>query len=106
MKKKIAGVTLKKKIKIAPATKRGIAAHPPEELTLASLLRAQSPVAVRQWRQWNHDLDTLLHELVKNPALADADPAMLVARAEAFADALRAMQDRRRPPGVLPEADV
>jgi hypothetical protein len=60
---------------------------------------------VRRWHQWCHDLDTLLHELVKNPALADVEPAILVARAEAFADALEAMQNRRRPLSVSAELD-
>jgi hypothetical protein len=47
----------------------------------------------RKWRLWVHDVDTLLHEMVKNPAHNETPPA----RAEAFADAYHAMQDRRRP---------
>jgi hypothetical protein len=60
---------------------------------------------VRRWNLWCHDLDTLLHELVKNPALAEVPAVELVARAEAFADALHNMQDRRRPEGFTPEDD-
>jgi hypothetical protein len=60
---------------------------------------------VRRWNLWNHDLDTMLHELVKNPALATVDPRAIVARAADFADALREMQDQRRPPGVPSDAD-
>jgi hypothetical protein len=58
------------------------------------------PVAQRAWRIWSHDFDTILHELVKNPAFARMTPKKLIARAEAVADAYKAMQDRRRPEGV------
>lgn len=58
-----------------------------------------------RWRLWTHDLDTLLHELVKNPRLHNADPGKLVARAAAFADALRAMQDTRRPKNLSADYD-
>lgn len=59
----------------------------------------QNPVW-RKWYRWSHDLDTILHELVKNPALADVDPKDIIARAEAFADAYCEMQTRRRPRGI------
>jgi hypothetical protein len=58
------------------------------------------PVAQRAWRIWSHDFDTILHELVKNPAFARMTPKKLIARAEMVADAYKAMQDRRRPAGV------
>jgi hypothetical protein len=54
----------------------------------------------RKWRLWVHDVDTLLHEMVKNPAHHDTAPENLIARAEAFADAYHAMQNRRRPEGL------
>jgi hypothetical protein len=62
------------------------------------------------WWKWNHDFDTILHELVKNPAIVARDetattimPAkLLVQYAEQFADALREMQERRRPKGMKP----
>ena len=54
----------------------------------------------RRWYSWNHDLDTILHELVKNPGLADVAVEDILLRAEQFADQLHALQDRRRPPGV------
>jgi hypothetical protein len=57
----------------------------------------------RKWLLWVHDVDTLLHEMVKNPAHNETPPDELVARAEAFADAYHAMQDRRRPASL--EAD-
>lgn len=60
----------------------------------------QRSPAQRAWLVWNHDLDTFLHELIKNPAMASIDPKEIVARAEAFADAVRELQDRRRPAGV------
>jgi hypothetical protein len=56
-----------------------------------------------EWRLWCHDVDTLMHEMVKNPALTKMSPEKIIARAEAFADAYRAMQDRRRPAGVAKE---
>jgi hypothetical protein len=62
--------------------------------------------AERRWRVWVHDVDTLLHELVRNPALAEHEPSLLVARAEAFADAYQALQDRRRPPGMPEGRDL
>jgi hypothetical protein len=55
------------------------------------------------WRIWNHDLDAILHEMVKNPAVFDVDPVALVERAAAFADALRALQEKRRPASVPPD---
>lgn len=54
----------------------------------------------RRWDLWSHDVDTLLHQMVKNPAYHDIEASELVAKAEAFADAYHAMQDRRRPPGL------
>jgi hypothetical protein len=54
----------------------------------------------RAWRLYLHDFDTLLHELVRNTALADLDPKAIIAKCEAFADAYTAMKDRRRPPSV------
>ena len=54
----------------------------------------------RAWWSWNHDLDSLLHELVKNPELVSLSPVDLVDRAAEFADALHNLLDRRRPPGV------
>lgn len=57
----------------------------------------------RRWRLWNHDVDTLLHEMVKNPAHVSTPPEELIARAEAFADAYHAMQSRRRPPSLDPD---
>lgn len=54
----------------------------------------------RWWRTWTHDLDTILHELVKNPALATLEPSAVLERAEAFADAYEALQARRRPASV------
>jgi hypothetical protein len=60
---------------------------------------------VRSWNLWNHDLDTLLHEIVKNPALAEIEPEVLIARAERFVDALWALQDRRRPATLTKEDD-
>ena len=61
--------------------------------------RLADPV-FRKWNRWSHDLDTILHQLVRNPALANADPKDIIARAEAFADAYEEMQARRRPPSV------
>lgn len=58
-----------------------------------------SPIT-QAWRIWCHDVDTFFHELVKAPSLQKAPPARIIARAEAFADAYRAMQDRRRPEGA------
>lgn len=60
---------------------------------------AGSPVE-REWYVFNHDLDVILHELVKNPALASIKPAAIVKRAEDFVDALHALQAKRRPKGV------
>jgi hypothetical protein len=54
----------------------------------------------RKWRLWVHDVDTLLHEMVKNPAYYATPPEELIARAEQFADAYHVMQDRRRPAGL------
>jgi hypothetical protein len=54
----------------------------------------------RKWHLWMHDVDTLLHEMVKNQTYQAYPADDLVARAEAFADAYHAMQDRRRPPGL------
>ena len=54
----------------------------------------------RVWISWNHDVDTILHELVKNPSINKIAPKDIVARAEAFADALHELQNRRRPKGV------
>ena len=54
----------------------------------------------RVWMSWNHDVDTILHELVKNPKFSEMAPKDIVARAEAFADALHELQNRRRPKGV------
>jgi hypothetical protein len=65
-----------------------------------SLRRFSFSPAERAWRTWSHDFDTLLHQLVKNPALVRVPPVKIIARAEAFADAYRAMQVRRRPKGV------
>lgn len=62
----------------------------------------QSPIE-RRWRLWNHDVDTLLHEMVKNPGYINTAPEELIARAEAFADAYHAMQARRRPPTLDPD---
>lgn len=59
----------------------------------------------RKWRLWVHDVDTLLHEMVKNPAHHDASPRDLIDRAEAFADAYHAMQDRRRPASLDEDED-
>lgn len=67
--------------------------------------RMQFDPKVRRWHLWNHDLDTLLHELVKNPELANVDPKVIVERAAAFADALRELQDRRRPATLSDEFD-
>lgn len=61
--------------------------------------RRRSPER-RAWSLFMHDVDTLLHQLVRNPELALANPTELVARAEAFADALHALSQRRRPPGL------
>lgn len=63
------------------------------------LSRRRSPER-RAWNLFMHDVDTLLHQLVRNPEHALANPAELVARAEAFADALHALSQRRRPPGL------
>lgn len=54
----------------------------------------------RDWRMWNHDFDTILHEFVKNPAVNKLDPKKLVARAAAFADAMAEVQRARRPKGA------
>src|SRR5277367_3191848 len=54
----------------------------------------------RTWRMWCHDVDTLLHELVKNPQLNRLSATKIVSRAEELADAYHAMQERRRPEGV------
>jgi hypothetical protein len=62
----------------------------------------RSPEA-RLWRLWTHDVDTLLHSMVKNPDMVKVfTPAQLVAKAEAFADAYHAMQARRRPASIDP----
>src|SRR5260370_27956466 len=61
-----------------------------------------SPEA-RKWRLWCHDVDTLLHAMVKNPSMQQMTPKKVIALAEAFADEYHAMQDRRRPEGVDPE---
>ena len=56
--------------------------------------------AERDWYTWNHDFDTILHELVKNPLVNRIAPKTLVKRAEQFADAMLETQNRRKPPGV------
>jgi hypothetical protein len=56
--------------------------------------------AERDWYTWNHDFDTILHELVKNPIVNRIAPKTLVKRAEQFADAMLETQNRRKPPGV------
>lgn len=71
---------------------------------VADIAREKAGI-VHAWRLWNHDLDTILHELVKNPALSTTDPTELVARAVAFADALRHAQDARRPAELTREDD-
>jgi hypothetical protein len=63
--------------------------------------------AERAWLTWNHDVDTVMHSIFRNDAIVHRDemgvtfvPAKLVVQfAEQVADELRAMQDRRRPPG-------
>jgi len=56
--------------------------------------------AERDWSTWNHDFDTILHELVKNPLVNRIAPKTIVKRAEQFADAMLETQNRRRPKGV------
>lgn len=63
------------------------------------------PKGAQAWRRWNHDLDTLLHQLVRNPAILKMPPKKLIALAEKFADEYLAMQDRRRPANIDPEWD-
>lgn len=63
-----------------------------------------------KWASWNHDLDTILHELVRNEGIVHRDehgtsfvPAKLVIQyAEQYADELHALQERRRPRGLKP----
>jgi len=61
--------------------------------------------AERLWRVWNHDLDALMHQAVKNPRLASLSPKHFVARLVAIVDELHATQDERRPPKLSREAD-
>lgn len=63
-------------------------------------LKAMGTPAGRDWIMWNHDFDTILHELVKNPQLADVAAVDVVERAVQFADAIRKVQTERRPAGV------
>ena len=61
------------------------------------------PPELRAWRTWVHDVDTLLHAMVLNPSLNTEPPEAIVARAEAFADAIHKLHERRRPEGIEPE---
>lgn len=58
-------------------------------------IRMRTPVE-QKWWAWNHDLDTMLHQLVRCDALAKEKPEKVVARAAAFADALHALQEKKR----------
>ena len=53
----------------------------------------------RAWRVWNHDLDTLMHQAVKNPALAKLTPAHFIKRMVDTVDELHRVQAERRPSG-------
>jgi hypothetical protein len=67
----------------------------------ARRLRFRDPVH-RKWNLWRHDLDTLLHQLVRNPALVDVRPHDLIKRAVEFADSYHSILDARRPPSMDP----
>jgi hypothetical protein len=65
-----------------------------------SRYRDRTSQAERDWQTWNHDFDTMLHQLVKNKEVNKLAPKTIVKRAEQFADAMLETQNRRRPEGV------
>ena len=73
--------------------------------TYGRVRRRRWPPGLRAWWRWNHDLDTILHAMVQNPTLNAEDPKKMVARAAQFADALKSLQDARRPAELSEEDD-
>lgn len=57
----------------------------------------------RAFRIWVHDLDTILHELLRNPAIVTMSNDEVLARAIEFADLYRQKQEERRPDDMDPE---
>jgi hypothetical protein len=85
---------------MAAKKKKAVKRRPRVRRVRLSLHRRSRTPAEAKWRLWNHDLDSILHELVKNPALSTSSPEEIIALAERFADAYRAMIERRRPSDV------
>lgn len=53
--------------------------------------------AERRWRMWDHDFDTLMHGLARNPAAMAMAPEAVVDFASKVADAMSVEQDKRNP---------
>ena len=51
----------------------------------------------RRWRMWDHDFDTMIHGLARNPGVISMKPEQVVKFAAECADAMSATQDARNP---------
>lgn len=53
----------------------------------------------QDYQTWLHDFDTALHGILESPTQAEYTPAQLAQRCADIADAIRAVQEPRRPQG-------
>lgn len=86
------------------AAKKGKKAKNPKRRPRVRILMRRRfldlPPEHRRFRLWCHDLDTILHEYLKNPAIIGTAPEEIVKIAARFADAYRAEQEARKPEGM------
>jgi hypothetical protein len=52
---------------------------------------------IENYRTWSHDFDTVIHGLARNPGAISLSPTEFVQRCADIADAMRTLQDGRRP---------
>ena len=61
--------------------------------------RSRFTPAQQDYQTWSHDFDTCLHGILESPTQADYTPQQLAQRCADIADAIRKVQEPRRPKG-------